>query len=134
MASKRKTTSKPRTVGEYLARLSEDKRVALERLRGIIRGVAPEVEEGISYGMPGFRVDGRWVVWMGAAANHCAVYGLAETRRGELEDYDTTGRGTIRFQPGKPLPAALFRKLLKARIAKNAKVVRSGATTVENRR
>jgi uncharacterized protein YdhG (YjbR/CyaY superfamily) len=120
MATKRKTTSKPRTVDEYLGRLSADRREALERLRGIIRGVAPRVEEGISYDMPGFRIGGKWVVWIGAAANHCAVYGLAETHRGELKGHDTSGRGTIRFQPDKPLPAALFRKLLKARIAKNA--------------
>ena len=120
MAPKPKKTSKAQTVGQYLAGLSPDKRAALERLRGIIRGVAPGAEEGISYDMPGFRVDGKWVVWIGAAANHCAVYGLAETHRGELKDYDTSGRGTIRFQPDAPLPAALVRKLLKARIAKNA--------------
>ena len=110
---------KPTTIDEYLAELSEDKRAALERLRKIIRGVAPGVEEGISYQIPAFRLDGRWIVWMGAAANHCAIYGVGGTSD-ELNDYDTSGKGTIRFQPDHPLPAALVRKLVKARIAKNA--------------
>ena len=55
-------------------------------------------------------------------ANHCALYpmssSLVEAHKDELKDYDTS-KGTIRFQPDKPLPAALVRKLVKARIAEN---------------
>jgi uncharacterized protein YdhG (YjbR/CyaY superfamily) len=48
------------------------------------------------------------------------MYGLVETYGDELKDYDTSGKGTIRFQVDNPLPAALVRKLVKARMAKNA--------------
>ena len=115
-----KAKAKPRTVDEYLAGLSQDKRAALQRLRRIIRAAAPGVEERISYQLPAFRLDGRWLMWLGAAANHCAIDGVVGTLKDELEDYDTSGKGTVRFQPDNPLPAPLVRKLVKARIAQNA--------------
>jgi len=108
---------KPATIDEYLDALTSGKRSALERLRRIIHAAAPGAEERISYQIPAFRLHGKWLVYLGAGANHCAIYGLRETRKGELKDYDTSGKGTIRFQPDKPLPATLVRKLLKARIA-----------------
>ena len=120
MAIKPKAKARPRTIDEYLAALSSDKRAALERLRRIIRAAAPGVEEGISYQLPAFRLDGKWLLWIGAAANHCAIYGVVGADRNELKDYDTSGKGTIRFKPDDPLPDALVRKLVKARIAKNA--------------
>ena len=101
--------------------MSSDTRAALEQLRKIIRAAVPRVEECISYQLPAFRLDGRMLVWFGATANHCAFYpgAVVEDLKDELEGYDT-GKGTIRFQANKPLPASLVRKLLKARVAANA--------------
>jgi uncharacterized protein YdhG (YjbR/CyaY superfamily) len=112
----------PRTIDEYLAALSEDKRAALEKLRKTIRSAAPKAEECISYQIAAFRQNGM-LVGFGATANHCAFYLLSSStvaaHQNELKDYDTS-KGTIRFPPDKPLPAALVRKLVKARIAENA--------------
>ena len=62
------------------------------------------------------------LVGFGATANHCSFFLMSsstvEAHKEELKDYDTS-KGTIRFQPDKPLPAALVRKLVKARIAEN---------------
>ena len=120
MPSKPTTKAKPTTIDEYLAALSHDKRAALERRRNIIRAAAPGVEECISYQLPAFRLNGRWLVWIGAAANHCAMYGVGGAHADELKAYDTSGKGTIRFPVDKPLPATLVRKLVKARMAKVA--------------
>ena len=121
MRPKSKAKAKPKTIDEYLAPLSDEKRQALERLRKIIRAAAPRAEECISYGIPAFRLNGKTFIWFGAAANHCALYGVVGKEfKDELSDYDTSGRGTIRFKPDNPLPAALIRKLVKARIQKNA--------------
>ena len=113
---------KASTIDEYLANLSDDKRAALEKLRKTIRAAAPQAEECISYQMPAFRLNGM-LVGFGATANHCAFYPMSAStvaaHRAELKNYDTS-KGTIRFQPDKPLPAALVRKLVKARIAENA--------------
>ena len=116
-----KPGAKPRTVDEYLATLSPEKRRALGTLRKAIRAAAPGVEECISYGIPGFRLDGKVLVWFGAGAGHCAFYpgGIVGEFEEELAAYDTS-KGTIRFPANRPLPAALVRKLVKARIARNA--------------
>jgi uncharacterized protein YdhG (YjbR/CyaY superfamily) len=110
--------TKPKTIDQYLAALSDDKRAALERVRKTIRQAVPKAEECISYGMPAFRLDGKGLIWFGAGANHCAIYGVHETLAGEFKNYDASGKGTLRFNPAKPLPATLIRKLVKARIAK----------------
>jgi uncharacterized protein YdhG (YjbR/CyaY superfamily) len=135
MKSKSKTDVRPRTIDDYLATLSSDKRAALEALRKNILAAAPGAEECISYQMPGFRLDGRMLVWFGAGANHCAFYpgGIVEAYKDELKEYDTS-KGTIRFQPDNPLPAALVRKLVKARIAKNGERQRRTAAGRARRR
>jgi len=120
---------KPQTIDEYLASLPDDKRAALEKLRKAIRTAAPRAEECISYQLPTLRLDGRLLVAFGAAKNHCSFYPMSsatiEAHKDELEGYSTSA-GTIRFQADKPLPAALVRKLVKARIAENAARQRAG--------
>lgn len=115
---------KAKTVHDtYLAALGAEQRAALESLRKSILAAAPGAEECISYRLAAFRLHGKLLVAMGATANHCAFYLMSSTTTApferELARYDTS-RGTIRFQAGKPLPAALVRKLVKARIAENA--------------
>ena len=116
--------SKPTSIDEYLASVKDpDQRAALEKLRATIRAAVPRAEEAISYGLAAFRLDGKLLVAFGAAARHCAFYpgsgSIVEAFRDQLVDFETS-KGTIRFQPGHPLPAALIRKIVKARIAENA--------------
>lgn len=128
MAAKPKTSPKtaPRNIDEYLARvgagMGADKRAVLEKLRQTIRSTAPDAQECISYQLAAFRRDGMLVAF-GATTNHCAFYLMSSTtveaHRDELAGYDTS-KGTIRFQADAPLPAALVRKLVKARLAENA--------------
>jgi uncharacterized protein YdhG (YjbR/CyaY superfamily) len=114
---------KPRSIDEYLAGLSADKRGALQKLRQAIQTAAPDAEECFSYGMPAFRLNGKVLVGFAAAANHCAFYPMSGTtvlaHQSELARYQTS-KGSIKFQPETPLPAALIRKLVKARIAENS--------------
>lgn len=114
---------KSRTIDEYLAALSEDKRAALEKLRKTIKAAAPGAEECISYQLPAFRLDGKVLLGFGATSKHCALYLMSgstvEAHKDELAGYDTS-KGTIRFQADKPLPATLVRKLVRARIVENA--------------
>jgi uncharacterized protein YdhG (YjbR/CyaY superfamily) len=113
-----KARSRPTSVDAYLAALSADKRAALEKLRRDIRSAAPDAEECISYGLPAFRLNRRMLVWFGAATRHCALYpgGVVAALTRDLRGYDIS-KGTIRFSPEKPLPAALVRRLVRARIA-----------------
>jgi uncharacterized protein YdhG (YjbR/CyaY superfamily) len=124
-----------KTIDEYLAPLSPDTRAALERLRKIIQAAVPRAEECISYRLPAFRLDGRMLVWFGASTKHCAFYpgAVVYARKDELKNYDTS-KGTIRFQPDRPLPATLIRTLVKDRIAANAARQRRVAKRVAHRR
>ena len=111
------------THDDYLAGLNEDQRSALEKLRKQIHDAAPGAVECISYQLPAFRLEGKVLVGYGARPNHCAFYPMSSTtvaaHEKDLAEFETS-KGTIRFQPDHPLPAALVRKLVKARIEENA--------------
>ena len=107
-----------KTVDEYLSTVSGEQRVALEKLRKTIRSAAPKAEECISYQMPTFKQNGM-LVSFGAFSNHCSFFPGAkpiETHKEELKNFETS-KGTIHFQPNKPIPATLIRKIVRERIA-----------------
>jgi uncharacterized protein YdhG (YjbR/CyaY superfamily) len=111
-------------VNAFLAGVPADKRAALEKLRKTIKTAAPKATELINYGVPMFRLDGKNLVSYAAAANHCTFYvqspAVMRAFTAELKDYKQ-GKGSVQFAPDKPIPAALVTKLVKARIAENAK-------------
>ena len=126
MTSSSKSGARPRTIDEYLLASSPEKRAALEQLRSAIRAAAAGADECISYGLPAFRLDGKFLLAFGAAASDCAFYPGSVVQRfnKELKDYETS-KGTIRFQANKPLPSALVRKLVRARIAERPQRLRA---------
>jgi uncharacterized protein YdhG (YjbR/CyaY superfamily) len=114
---------KPTTIDQYLANTAAGQRTALQRVRRAIHAAAPGAEEYIGYGLAGFRLKGRPLVYFGAWANHCAFYPgsstLTKKFAAELKSF-ATSKGTIRFTVEKPLPVALVKKIVQARIAENA--------------
>jgi uncharacterized protein YdhG (YjbR/CyaY superfamily) len=108
----------PRNVDEYLARVPEPARSTLNRIRAVIRSaVPPAATETISYGMPAFRYK-EVLVWFAAFSDHCSLFPTAsviEAYKKELQGFYTS-KGTIHFPTDKPLPAALIKKLVKARV------------------
>ena len=117
----RKTKSQgTRDVDAYLATVPPEERRALQKLRTAIAAAAPRAEEGFSYGLPAFRLDGRPLVCYRAAAKHCSFFPMSpaviRAHSSDLKGYDTA-KGTIRFQAEKPLPVALVRRLVLARVA-----------------
>src|ERR1700720_2262409 len=113
----RARASKPKTHDDYLAVVTADKQAALKKLRKAIKSAAPKAEECISYQLPAFRLNGKFLVAYGAATNHCAFYpgSTVKALKDDLKGYDTS-KGTIRFSADKPLPAALVAKLVRLRI------------------
>lgn len=109
-------------VDEYIAALPADQRAALEELRRTIRTAAPEATEAISYQIPSFRDGDRALVSYAAFKNHCSLFPMSTTvmaaHAAELEPF-LAGKGTIRFTPDVPLPAAIVEKLVKARLEEN---------------
>ncbi len=109
----------PKNVDEYLARVPEPARSTLKKIRAAIRSAAPpEATEAISYGMPAFKYKGT-LVWFAAFSNHCSFFptpSVMEAFKDELKGFSTS-KGTIQFPSDKPLPLALVKKLVKARVA-----------------
>ena len=115
-----KAGTTPKTVDEYLAAVPKEARATLEKLRKTIKAAAPRATEVISYQMPMYKQHGM-VVGFAAFKDHCSLFPGAkpiETHKDELKAYETS-KGTIRFSSDKPLPTALVKKLVKARIAEN---------------
>ncbi len=107
------------TIDEYLAGVPDDRRAALERLRGLIREAAPEAMEAISYGRPAFRLGGRYFVGFGVTRDGCSFFtGRAplDAHAAELAGY-RTWKGTINFRADQPLPADLVTRLAVDRVA-----------------
>ncbi len=121
---------RPTTIDEYLAALPEEHRAALEHLRRTIRRAAPGAEERLSYGICAFRLDGM-LVGFGATRTHCALYLMSGRTVADhaavLAPYDTS-KGTVRFTPSAPLPDALVRRLVRARMAENREALPPRAT------
>ena len=108
-------------VDDYLADVSTEARATLEKLRQTIKAVVPRAVEVISYQIPTFKLDGRMLVSYAAFKDHCSFFpGAApiKAHEDELKSYQTS-KGTIRFATGKPLPAALVKKLVRTRIKEN---------------
>jgi uncharacterized protein YdhG (YjbR/CyaY superfamily) len=115
---------KHKTIDDYLAGVSGERRTALEKLRRTIRSIVPEAVECISYRIPAFRLDGRVIAGFCARAEGCSYFPFSgstlATLADELEGYERT-KSSLHFPADEPLPTALVRKLLRARLAETAR-------------
>ena len=106
------------SIDDFLVDLPADQRAALEVLRSQIHAAAPDAVEVISYGVPGFKLRGRYLLGFGAAKRHCSFYcgTLLRGYEAELEGYRTR-KGTIHFTPDKPIPASVVAGIVQGRVA-----------------
>lgn len=104
----------------YLATLPSEQHEALQRLRSQIARLVPDAVETISYGMPAFRLNGRFLVSFAGWKAHCSIYPLTDTflkaHAEALKGYGRT-KGSLHFTAGAPLPPALVESLVEARLA-----------------
>ncbi len=112
--------TKPATIDAYLATVAPDRRAALQKLRETILSILPDAEECISYSMPAFRHGGRVVAGFLATSKGCSYFPFSgktlATLAAHVKSYGQT-KSALHFDAKHPLPVALVRKLLKARIA-----------------
>jgi uncharacterized protein YdhG (YjbR/CyaY superfamily) len=121
MAAKTATKkAAPKTVVGYIAAAPKEQRAALEKLRKTIKAAAPKATEGLSYGIVGFKQNGKYVAYFGSWKAHIALYGFGgrviDGHAAELKGY-VQSKGTIQFPADEPIPYGLVTKLVKARIA-----------------
>jgi uncharacterized protein YdhG (YjbR/CyaY superfamily) len=113
-------TKTPASVEEYMAALPAASRVVLEHLRETIRSAAPEATEAISYQMPAFKRDGRFLVSYATFKDHCSLFpasgAVMDALGEELQPY-VSGKGTLRFTVEDPIPDRLVRRIVEVRLA-----------------
>lgn len=117
------TTQKKRfqTVDEYIESFPDDVRVVLQQVRQTIREAAPDAVEAISYQIPTFKLGGRYLVYFSGWKNHISLYPLPAVTGAldeELNPYKS-GRGTLKFPLGQPVPLDLVRRVVAALIIDN---------------
>ena len=109
------------TIDDYIAGFPPDTRKALQEVRGLIRGLAPEASETISYAMPTFDLNGRHLVHFAGFAKHVGFYPIPsgiEAFKDELAAYKQ-GRGSVQFPLDKPMPMDLIRRIVEFRVEEN---------------
>jgi uncharacterized protein YdhG (YjbR/CyaY superfamily) len=106
-------------IDAYLGGVDEPKRGTLQALRGMILELAPDAEEGISYGVTAFRVHGKAVAGFAAFKSHLSYLPFSGSVLGQFEDdlrgYQMT-KSSLHFPTDRPLPKALVKKLIRARL------------------
>lgn len=119
----------PTTIDEYIAGFPPKVQAILKKVRQTIRKAAPGTEERISYQIPTFTLNGKYVVYFAGFSKHISVYpvptGTAELRR-EMAAYKV-GKGTLRFSLDKPIPYELITKVVKASLKANQARARAKA-------
>lgn len=111
------------SVDEYIATFPEDIQKILQELRAAIRAAAPRAGEKISYGIPAFTLNGKYLIYFAGWKHHISIYPIpqgTEAFNREISQY-VAGKGTLKFPLDKPLPLKLIAKIVKLNLAENAK-------------
>ncbi|RKO26070.1 DUF1801 domain-containing protein [Pseudarthrobacter phenanthrenivorans] len=107
-------------VDDSFAAMSEPDRSSLQRVISIARGIAPDAEEGMSYGMPALRLDGKPLIGVAAAAKHLSIFPFSpevvDAVAPRLEGYSLS-KGTVRFTPDHPVPDDVVAEMVRLRMA-----------------
>ncbi len=110
----------PTTIDEYIVQFPTDVQRVLRRVRATIRKAAPKAEERISYGMPGYFLNGQ-LVWFGGHPKHIGFYptgeGIAAFRK-DLAGYKSS-KGAVQFPLDQPIPYDLIARIVKHRVQQN---------------
>lgn len=108
-------------IDEYILQYPDEVQEKLQQLRAVIKQVAPEAEETISYAMPAFKLKGRILVYFAGHKNHIGFYpassGISNFEK-ELAGYHTS-KGTVQLPLNKPLPLELISRIVEFRVMEN---------------
>ena len=111
----------PSTVDGYISGFPESTQQLLTQVRTTIQNAAPDAEEGISYGMPGYKLQGRPLVYFAGYKHHIGFYATPTGHQAfekELSKYKQ-GKGSVQFPIDEPMPLKLIAKIVKYRVKEN---------------
>lgn len=111
------------SIDEYIETFPENIQKFLKELRETIKAAAPEASETISYGIPTFTLNGKYLIYFAGWKNHISIYPIptgSEAFNKQISKY-VEGKGTLKFPTDKPLPLKLITKMVKLKVAENLK-------------
>jgi len=125
-------TTKPANIDEYIANFSKNIQDILEEIRATIKQAAPTAEEAISYAIPAFNLNKKYLVYFAAFKNHIGFYPAPTGNKLFEKDLSAfkTGKGSVQFPIDKPMPKELITKIVKFRIEEIAKKEKTKKTTL----
>jgi uncharacterized protein YdhG (YjbR/CyaY superfamily) len=113
--------SVPSNIDEYIADFPKDIQVVLEKVRLTIKKAAPEAEETISYKIPTFKLNGKYLIYFAGYKKHISLYPVPigdDEFNKQIVGYQA-GKGTLQFPLDKPIPYDLIRKIVKVSLKQN---------------
>lgn len=128
---------KPTTITEYIDSFPKETQKALKQIRATVKKVVPKAEEGISYGIAQFKLNGKMLVYFAGFKNHVSMYPMPRNEKSFEKDfakYYTSGKGTIQFPIDKPLPVALVTKITKYMLKQNLERTKAAASKKLNKK
>lgn len=111
--------NKLQTIDQYIVTLPEEAHKAMQEVRQAMQSVNPALEEGISYGIAAFKLDGKFLIYFAGYKKHIGVYPVPNDEpefEKEFSAYKTSGKGAIQFPLNKPMPVDLIKKIVEFRI------------------
>ena len=114
-----------KSMDEYIGTFPEDVQKILEELRTTIKTAAPDAEETISYNIPTFKLNGKYLIYFAGWKTHISIYPIpigSEAFNKQVAKY-VEGKGTLKFPIDKPLPLKLITKMVKLKLAENQKKI-----------
>lgn len=109
--------NKPTDVESYIADFPDDVQEILNKLRDLVRRISPDAVEGFAYGMPGYKLNGKPLVYFAGYAKHIGLYATPsghDAFREELAEYKQ-GKGSVQFPLNKPMPYDMVERLIRFR-------------------
>lgn len=110
-------------LNEYLSTIPQEAKDAVSQIHAIIKNAAPDAEEGLSYGVGGFKINGKYFIYYAGYKKHTSIYPAPRTHKDfkeELKNYKG-GKGTVQFPLEKPLPADLIKRIAIFRLKEKEK-------------
>ena len=114
--------SKICSIDEYIDTFPEDIQTILKQVRKTIKTAAPKAEEKISYGIPTFTLNGKYLIYFAGWKHHISIYPVPigdDAFNQEIAQY-VAGKGTLKFPVDKPLPLKLIAKIVKLKVAESS--------------